>query len=143
MTRGADLVRMRRHEATAGLRVIETHPGGGQSDCWTVIQPTPTGYGSAIHFNVGSAARSSQSTCSGSTTGPVAVCGALSTRYSSRSARVRSKGLPPGSVDTSHETFRLLCRWLWSRGWVGGAGAVRRDAGSVALRMTCSKRDRR
>lgn len=43
---------MRRHEATAGLRVIETHPGGGQYDCRTILQPTATDFGPHIHFNL-------------------------------------------------------------------------------------------
>jgi hypothetical protein len=46
----ADL--MRRHESTAALRVIETHPGGGQYDCRTIIQPTALDYGPCIHFNL-------------------------------------------------------------------------------------------
>lgn len=43
---------MRRHEATAGLRVIETHPGGGQYDCRTILQPTATDFGPHVHFNL-------------------------------------------------------------------------------------------
>lgn len=45
---------MRRHEATAGLRVLETHPCGGTYDCLTVIQPTPREFGPSVSFNVGS-----------------------------------------------------------------------------------------
>jgi hypothetical protein len=55
----ADL--MRRHEATAGLRVIETHPGGGQYDCRTILQPTATDYGPCIDFNL----QSGNAACSG------------------------------------------------------------------------------
>ena len=43
---------MRRHESTAGLRVIETHPGDGQYDCRTIIQPTDDDFGPDIHFNL-------------------------------------------------------------------------------------------
>ncbi|MBM3496776.1 MAG: hypothetical protein FJX72_21010, partial [Armatimonadetes bacterium] len=43
---------MRRHEAAAGLRVIETHPGGGQYDCRTILQPTASDYGPSIFFNL-------------------------------------------------------------------------------------------
>lgn len=46
----ADL--MRRHESTAGLRVIETHPGGGLYDCRTILQPSATDFGPHIDFNL-------------------------------------------------------------------------------------------
>lgn len=46
----ADL--MRRHEKSAGLRIAETHPGGGQYDCRTLFSPTETGFGTLAHFNL-------------------------------------------------------------------------------------------
>lgn len=55
----ADL--MRRHEHAAGLRVIETHPGGGTNDCRTVLKPTATDFGPCIHFNI----QSGNATCFG------------------------------------------------------------------------------
>ncbi len=55
----ADL--MRRHEHPAGLRVIETHPGGGTYDCRTVLKPSATDFGPNIHFNI----QSGNATCNG------------------------------------------------------------------------------
>ncbi len=48
----ADLVR--RHEAAQGLRVIETHPGGGQYDCRTLLRPVTGDYGVLLHLNLAS-----------------------------------------------------------------------------------------
>jgi hypothetical protein len=46
----ADL--MRRYEASHGLRIAETHPGGGQYDCRTLFRPTTTESGVLAHFNL-------------------------------------------------------------------------------------------
>jgi hypothetical protein len=48
----ADL--MRRHEKAQGLRVIETHPGGGTYDCRTILQPTLHEFGSKVDLNLAS-----------------------------------------------------------------------------------------
>lgn len=55
----ADL--MRRHEATAGLRVIETHPGGGQYDCRSIVQLSDGHWGNDVSFNL----QSGNASCSG------------------------------------------------------------------------------
>lgn len=48
----ADL--MRHHEAAYGLRVIETHPGGGQYDCRTVLTTRNSVVSNLIDFNLAS-----------------------------------------------------------------------------------------
>lgn len=47
---------IRRHQARFGLRVLETHPGGGQYDCLSLTMPA-NGMAHAVHlaaFNLGS-----------------------------------------------------------------------------------------
>lgn len=46
----ADL--MRRHERALGLRIAETHPGGGQYDCRTLFRPTEQDFGQLVSFNL-------------------------------------------------------------------------------------------
>jgi len=48
----ADL--MRRHEARHHLHVIESHPGGGQFDCRTIVQFSPDGSSPVLGFDLGS-----------------------------------------------------------------------------------------